>query len=68
MGEKKYRLKYQGKWIKVKRVLGTYTYESYDDPNDVPLGTYTKVISGKSLICEDNDIDKKDIEIVEFEI
>ena len=65
--DKLYRLRYHGKWMKVKRMLGSYIYDLYDDPNEVEPVSLTKATAGKALVGEYNDVVFDEIEIVEVE-
>ena len=67
MDEKKYRLRYQGQWMKTKHMLGTYVYDLCDNMDDVELMSYKKAIAWKNLISEDCHIERQDIEMVEFQ-
>ena len=62
--EKVYRLKYKNKWMKVKRMLGTYVYDLFDNPEDVEPERLTKISSGRSLVAEDCNIPIDEIEII----
>ena len=67
MDEKGYRLKYLDKWLKIKRVLGHYEYELYNDYSHIPVSSYNSIVAARSLVCEDNDdLLYDNIEIVEF--
>ncbi len=63
--DKKYRLKYQDKWMKVKRVHGQFFYNLFDDIEDVPAERPQKIRSARSLVSEDCEISIDEIEVVE---
>lgn len=63
--EKMYRLKYQGKWMKVMKMTGTSIYELYDTPDDVEPASLLKIQAMRALASDDNDLDINKIEIVE---
>lgn len=63
--EKMYRLKYQGKWMKVIRMTGTYIYELHDNPDEVESVRLKKVQAMRALASDDNNLNINEIEIVE---
>ena len=63
--EKMCRLKYQGKWMKVIRITGTYLYRLYENEDEVKPMCYEKALAGRGLVCDDNDLNINEIEIVE---
>lgn len=64
--EKKYKLQYKGKWMKAKRMLGTYVFELYDNSEDIELMTHAKALAARTLVSKDNGIDINEITIVEI--
>ena len=67
MDSKKYRLKYNDKWMDVKRYLGTYIYELSDDITNVKSISYEKAIRTLGLISEIYNLNANDIKIIECE-
>lgn len=62
--DKIYKLKYKGKWIKPKHVLGTYCYELYDDDDGIEPMSLKKATAWKNMISEENDLNKEEIELI----
>ena len=67
MDSKKYRLKYNDKWMDVKRYLGTYIYELSDDITNIKSISYEKAIRTLGLISEIYNLNANDIKIIECE-
>lgn len=66
--EKMYRLKYQGKWMKVKKILGScsHIYELLDNPSLIEPVGLLKAEAQRALVSDDNEeLDFHKIEIVE---
>ena len=63
--ENGYRLKYYGKWLKIKRILGQYTFELFDNEEDVKPERWQKTIAGKGLIIDDCGLNSDEIEIID---
>ena len=63
--EKQYRIRYEGKYVKVKRQTGNYAYLLYDNPEDVPAGTRQKMQTEIAMMAEDCGIKREKIELVE---
>ena len=61
-----YKLKYKDKWMKITRVLGTYSYELYDNASEVDSLNYRKALSGRNLVAEDCNLNKDEILIVKI--
>ncbi len=63
--EKMYRIRYDGKFIWIKRQTGQYVYLMYDNPEDVPAGTRQKMLTAISMLVEDCGIERDKIDLVE---
>lgn len=62
-----YRLKYRDKWIKPKRILGSYIYELCDTYENIKLLSLNDANSWKNILCRENDeLSKEEVEIIEF--
>ena len=60
----KYYLRYQNKWMIIKRILGKFDFELTDDKSLADNGTETKMLIKRSAISQDCNIPEEQITLV----